>query len=369
MSEASSDDSPWRVTAGPLVAGHDAVLLDLDGVVYVGDEAVAGAVEGVAAIRRLGCSVAFVTNNAARAPDAVARHLTELGVAAEPDDVVTSAQAAAALLRSTLDEGSAVLTVGADGLRTALLERGLRAVAVVADEPVAVVQGFSPDTNWHMLMEACVAVRSGLPWVATNLDTTLPTPRGPAPGNGAFVDVVRRTTGVDPRVAGKPFRPLMDEAVSRTGSSRGLVVGDRLDTDVAGARAAGLPSLLVLTGVSGVADLLSAPSALRPDYVAADLGGLLAVHDAPVRQNGWWVERAVRGRWAQDREGLELEALDASQTAVDIRPRSGPEAALAAVRVACAVVWEHCDASAADVDVEQSRQALRPWTAPLGWDR
>ena len=109
------------------------------------------------------------------------------------------------------------------------------------DGPQAVVQGFSPQLSWPMLLEACVAVRSGLPWVATNLDATLPTPRGAAPGNGAFVDVVRRTTGVEPRVAGKPFRPLMDASVQRLHAERGLVVGDRLDTDLAGARRAGLP--------------------------------------------------------------------------------------------------------------------------------
>ncbi len=367
MIPTASDHPSWRRTAGPLVAAHDAVLLDLDGVVYVGDQAVEGAVRAVAAVRQQGRVVAFVTNNAARSPDVVARHLNELGVAASADDVVTSAQAAAALLRSTLPEGARVLAVGAEGLWAALRAVGLRPVAAVADEPVAVVQGFSPDTTWHTLLEACVAVRSGLPWVATNLDATLPTPRGAAPGNGAFVEVVRRTTGVEPQVAGKPFRPLMEEAVSRTGAQRALVVGDRLDTDLAGARAAGLPGLLVLTGVSGTTDLLTAPPALRPDHLAADLGGLLTTHDAPAQQAGWWVEGRVRGRWGVG--ALEMEVQDGVARGAAAGGGSRTALALAVVRVACAAVWQHADAGRGDVDVARVLDVLRPWTAPVGFDR
>jgi hypothetical protein len=151
-----------------------------------------------------------------------------------------------------------------------------------------------------MLLEACVAVSAGLPWVATNLDLTIPTPRGTAPGNGALVEVVRSTTGASPRVAGKPFRPLMDESCERTDALRPLVVGDRLDTDIAGAHAAGLPSLLVLTGVSGAADLLQATPELRPTYLSADLSGLHEAHGAPRRDGGSWVGARCRASWASD---------------------------------------------------------------------
>lgn len=369
MSAAPSGGSPWRACEGPLVDHHDAVLLDLDGVVYVAEHAVAEAVSAVGTVRERGCAVAFVTNNAARTPQAVAEHLAELGIPAEAADVVTSAQAAARMLQSCLPAGAPVLVIGAEGLRAAVSAVGLRPVAAMQDRPQAVVQGFSPETGWQMLVEACVAVRAGLPWIATNLDATLPTPRGPAPGNGAFVDVVRRTTGVQPQVAGKPRRPLIDEAVRRTGASCALVVGDRLDTDLAGARAAGLPGLLVLTGVSAIVDLLTAAPSQRPDHLAANLQGLLATHPAPSWRDGWWVEGAARARWASEAsvDRLELHVADShdGQPAAD----TGASAALAVVRTVCAATWQRCDAGDREVRLSEVRSAVRPWTAPLGWDR
>ena len=137
---------------------------------------------------------AFVTNNAARTPETVAAHLRELGVEAQPDDVVTSAQAAATLVLGRVGAGAAVLVVGGEGLRAALIERGLRPVTS-ADDAVAVVQGFAPDVDWQALAEGTFAVRRGLPWIAANLDSTVPTPRGMAPGNGALVGVIAQTTG------------------------------------------------------------------------------------------------------------------------------------------------------------------------------
>jgi glycerol-1-phosphatase len=289
----------WGSCSTALSEYHDVLLLDLDGVVYVGPQAVPEAPEALEVARRAGVRLAYVTNNAARPPDIVARHLTELGVPAEATDVVTSAQAAAAMLSAELPRQARVLAVGGAGLRQALIARGLTPVASAEDGPVAVVQGFAPETSWWMLLEACVAVNAGLPWVATNLDLTIPTPRGTAPGNGALVQVVRTATGKTPRVAGKPFRPLMDESCERTGAVRALVVGDRLDTDIAGAHAAGLPSLLVLTGVSGAADLLRATPELRPTYLAADLWGLHQPHAAPRREDGSWVGAGCRATWVE----------------------------------------------------------------------
>jgi HAD superfamily hydrolase (TIGR01450 family) len=258
---------------------------------------VRGAPEALAQARRQGTRLAFVTNNAARPPEVVARHLSELGIEAEPADVVTSAQAAATMLASELPAGARVLAVGGEGLRQALTAKGLTPVASADDGPVAVAQGFAPETSWTMLLEACVAVHAGLPWIATNTDLTIPTPRGTAPGNGALVEVVRTATGGTPRVAGKPFRPLMDESCVRTNAQRALVVGDRLDTDIAGAHAAGLPSLLVLTGVSGAPELLRAEPELRPTYLAADLFGLHRPHAAPRRDGDAWVGQFFRAFW------------------------------------------------------------------------
>jgi HAD superfamily hydrolase (TIGR01450 family) len=350
---------------------HDAVLLDLDGVVYVGEHAVPGAVEVIESIRHRGTAVAFVTNNASRTPSDVAAHLTRLGVAARASDVVTSAQAAAAMVRDLVPQGSAVLSIGAEGLAQALQEAGLHPVESMDEHPQAVVQGFSPRLSWPMLLEACVAVRAGLPWVATNLDATLPTPRGTAPGNGAFVDVVRRTTGVEPQVAGKPFRPLMDASVNRLRASRAVVVGDRLDTDLAGARRAGLPGLLVLTGITMARALLAAAPAERPDYLAADLHGLLDQHEAPRREDAAWALTSGPGA------GVSLRAyLDAAGDLHVDGPPAGPgdsgrALALAVLRLACSALWQGAGlGTAVSADrVEQACSTVRPWTSAQGWDR
>lgn len=278
----TTDGTPTlRPSRGTLLEDHDALLLDLDGVVYVGPHAVDHAPQALAAAVAAGVKLAYITNNASRPPSTVAEHLTALGVPAVVEDVVTSAQAAAKHLAATLPAGSPVLLVGGAGLREALVGAGLRPVDSLADSPVAVVQGFSPDLGWAQLAEATHAVRSGLPWTASNLDATVPTPGGPAPGNGLLVDLVARAAGRGPdAVCGKPERPLFDEAVARLGASSALVVGDRLDTDLQGARTAGLPGLLVLTGVTGVAELLAAGPHERPTQVARDLRGTAAVHPA-----------------------------------------------------------------------------------------
>ena len=259
----------------PPAAGYDVALVDLDGVVYRGPDAVPGAAEALAAAREAGMRLAFVTNNASRSPSAIAAHLSRLGVPAGAGDVVTSAQAAATLIAQRFPAGSPVLVAGAIGLRLALRERGLRPVSVAADRPVAVVQGYAPDMSYGLLAEAGIAVRDGAWYVATNADSTLPTPRGPQPGNGSLLQVIITATGTRPVVAGKPEPPLHAESIARTGAQRPLVIGDRLDTDIEGGVRGGADSLLVLTGVAAAADAVLAPASRRPTYLAAGLGGLL----------------------------------------------------------------------------------------------
>jgi len=295
------------VTAGqPLSDGtpqapsavYDVALLDLDGVVYVGPDAVPGVPEALSAARDAGMRLGFVTNNAARTPEEVAAHLTELGVPADPADVITSSQAAATVVVELFGSGARVLPVGGPGVAAALSATGLTVVHRAEDDPVAVVQGYGRDVGWAQLAEAVVAVRNGARHVATNTDATIPSPRGPLPGNGAMVGVVRDVTGVQPLVTGKPDPAMHAECVRRTGARRPLVVGDRLDTDVEGARAAGAASLLVLTGVTDPRTLLAARPDHRPDLLSADAGGLLTPHpsvtgDVPVwRCDGWTVRRA-----------------------------------------------------------------------------
>ncbi|MBV8931894.1 MAG: HAD-IIA family hydrolase [Kutzneria sp.] len=283
---------PDAASAGDLVARHDALLLDLDGTVYRGGEAVPGAAEAIHESRGRGVGIRFVTNNAARSPEQVAAHLTELGLAAEASEVNTSAEAGAAMLAERLSAGATVLVVGTDALAAEVAAVGLVPARVFSAEVAAVVQGHSPHTAWSDLAEACLAIRAGALWVACNTDPTLPTERGELPGNGSMVAALRAATDREPLTAGKPARPLLDQAIAAADARRPLVVGDRLDTDVAGAAAARLDALLVLTGVCTPKELLAAPAGLRPRYVAADLGGLFRP-SAEVEigeQPGWRVQ-------------------------------------------------------------------------------
>jgi glycerol-1-phosphatase len=279
-----------------LLSRFDVLLADLDGTLYRGRSAVPGAVDAVRGAAERGVRTVYVTNNASRHPSAVAEHLAELGFAARTEDVVASSQAAAAMLAEQLPAGARVLVVGTEALADEVTGRGLR-VVTAAGEADAVVQGHSPDTGWAQLAEATVAVRAGALWVACNLDATLPTERGPLPGNGAMVGVVRVSTGREPQVAGKPGPALLQEAARRTGAQRPLMIGDRLDTDIEGGRAADMATLLVLTGVSDAAELLAAPAEQRPDYVAADLDGLTARPEDLVfgPRPGWDVSVPERG--------------------------------------------------------------------------
>ena len=286
-----------------LLAAHDALLVDLDGVVRLADEAIPGAPEALAQAAAEDVRIAFVTNNAAMTGADVAAGLCELGVTARAKDVFTSSMAAAQLLAQRLPRGSRVLVVGGAGLREPVEEHGLVPVAGASEQPAAVVQGWSPDLTWALLAEAAVAVRAGAAWVATNRDATLPSPRGPLPGNGAMVQTVVMATGREPEVVGKPGPALFTTAAEALGAKRPLVIGDRLDTDIAGANAAGLPSLLVLTGVSTSDDLLAAPPAERPTYVGADLralgGPAVAISDGSDVGDGLDELRArCRATWA-----------------------------------------------------------------------
>ncbi|CAL9396584.1 HAD family hydrolase [Streptomyces sp. DH-12] len=300
-----------------LSEAYDTALLDLDGVVYAGGDAIEHAVPSLAAARDGGMRLAYVTNNALRTPDAVAAHLTELGVPAEAGDVITSAQAVARLIADQVPQGSRVLVVGGEGLRVALRERGLVPVESADDDPVAVVQGYGgPELPWGRFAEASYAVARGVPWFASNTDLTIPSGRGIAPGNGAAVEVVRIATGAEPQVAGKPLPPMHRETILRTGAERPLVVGDRLDTDIEGAFNGGVDSLLVLTGVTDGARLLAAPPHHRPTYVDADLRGLLTGQPEVVEAGGGfrcggWTAAAVAGRLELDGDGTPVDGLRA----------------------------------------------------------
>ncbi|WP_028815588.1 HAD hydrolase-like protein [Streptomyces flavidovirens] len=321
-------------SARALREAYDTALLDLDGVVYAGGAAIAHAVDALGVAREGGMHLAYVTNNALRTPDAVAEHLTELGVPARASDVITSAQAVARLIADQVPAGARVLVVGGDGLRVALRERGLVPVESADDDPVAVVQGYGgPDLAWGRFAEASYAVARGVPWFASNTDLTIPSARGIAPGNGAAVEVVRIATGAEPQVAGKPLPPMHRETILRTGAERPLVVGDRLDTDIEGANVGGVDSLLVLTGVTDAAQLLAAAPKYRPTYVDADLRGLLTGQPEVAGDDGGF----VCGGWTAAVRDGELVA-------------EGEGAALDGLRALCAAAWTYAGDGACGLD-------------------
>lgn len=273
---------------GSLIEDYDGIVCDLDGVVYRGHEAVPHAVESLLSALAAGVPVAYATNNASRTPAEVAAHLDALGLPGPCARVVTSAQAAARLVAQRCPVGSRVLAVGGPGVALAIEEAGLHAVSPHADrstEPVqAVVQGYGAQVGWTDLAEVAYAVQAGAFWVATNIDSTLPTERGLAPGNGALVAAVRLAVDMDPAVVGKPNTPLYELSASLLGTDIGrtLAIGDRLDTDIAGATAAGMDSLFVFGGVHRWIDVAGAEPAARPRYIATDLRSLQSVYAGPV---------------------------------------------------------------------------------------
>jgi len=322
----------------PLHTAYDVALLDLDGVVYIGGTAIPGAPEALRKAVKDGMRLAYVTNNAFRTPAAVADLLTGMAVPAAPQDVVTSAQAAARLLAEKLPVGAKVLVIGGTGLRLALRERGLVPVSTAAGQPQAVVEGYAPGIAYSAIAEGGLAVAAGALFVATNADSTLPGPYGVQPGNGSLIRVIAHATGAEPLVAGKPEPPLHHESVIRTGAEHPLVVGDRLDTDIEGAHRVGADSLLVLTGVTRPPALVTAPPHQRPTYVAADLSGLLTSYLGPERRDQGY----QCGDWTALRDGEKLTL-------------SGGGEPVLGLRALCAAAWSAPE----PVTTEAAEDALR----------
>jgi glycerol 3-phosphatase-2 len=320
-----------RASQVPLAEAYDLALVDLDGVAYRGHLPIPYASESLSTARVRGLRLVFVTNNASREPEDVADQLTGLDIPTSPGEVMTAAQACAALLRTRLEPGARVLVVGGAGLVTAVKTAGFEVVTSADARPDAVAQGYAAGVGWTQLAEAAYAVEGGAWHVASNLDLSLPTARGFAPGNGALVGAVVAATGVQPSSAGKPSPTMYRLAVERAGAERPLVVGDRLDTDLAGARSGGYPGLHVLTGVSTARDAVVAEPWLRPDYLGADLRALLEPHPAPrAVSDGWWDCAGRAARVADGRLELDRQA----PTGIDL------------VRAACAAAWDAVDSGA-----------------------
>lgn len=252
------------------LSGTDVIFADLDGVIYKGTNAVPFAVEALVSATSHS-RLAYITNNASRTPEAVAEHLRELGLPATAADVVNSPQAAVKLLATLVPAGSVILVIGGEGLITEVENAGFVVTFSAEDEPAAVIQGFAPHLGWADLAEASFALHSGIPWVATNTDWTIPVARGIAPGNGTLVSAVHLAVGRLPVFAGKPEKAIFDYARERFAASDPLVIGDRLDTDILGANRAGMRSALVLTGIDQAKQVLAADETMRPTYILDDL--------------------------------------------------------------------------------------------------
>ena len=259
---------------GPLLAErYDALFLDLDGVVYRGDEVVALVRETLEQVRERGARVLFLTNNSSRTAEQVAGKLAGLGVVAARDEVLTSGLATAAMLRRRGEDGKTAFVIGERGIRAALEGVGIRILDGEPERSDLVVVGWDRSVDYARLRTASLLVQRGARLVATNADASYPAPDGLWPGAGAILAAVTTTTGATPTVVGKPGRPLFEAALEVTGAERPLVVGDRLDTDIRGAIAMGFDSLLVFSGANRPADLVRSDD--LPTYVARDLSVLL----------------------------------------------------------------------------------------------
>lgn len=230
-----------------------ALILDMDGVLWKGDAPIGDLPATFKRIRERGLKFMFATNNGTKTPEEYQKKLADLGVDVEAEQVVTSALGIASMLERKFPHGTKIFMIGEDGIRVALEEKGFELLSVDnAPQAQVVVMGLDRSINFQKIAEATLLVRAGIPFYTTNTDRTFPIPRGEIPGAGSWLAVITSATGVEPIVAGKPFPYLMELALERLGTSKEetLVVGDRLETDIAAGQAVGCPTALMLSGVS-----------------------------------------------------------------------------------------------------------------------
>ena len=250
------------------------LIIDMDGVLWRGEQPIEGleAFFEMASDKKIGFVLA--TNNASRTPESYVRKLSQFGVDIPAECILTSAQAAAAYLGDQAPPGAPVYALGMEGLREALLERGFRLVEEGAEY---VVVGWTVDLSWQQLAAATVQIRQGARFIGTNPDVTFPSEAGLMPGNGAVLAALEAATGIQPVVVGKPHPHLYQEAMLRMAGSpkNTAVIGDRLDTDIAGGARMGMFTILVLSGISTTDDQGS--WSVKPDLVCSDIGELTRI--------------------------------------------------------------------------------------------
>lgn len=255
---------------------YDCALFDLDGVIYLGPDVVPGIPEAVTELRRRGVKLGFVTNNAGRSARVVVKHLNDLGIVCESDDVVTSAQAIARLMARELPAGAKVQVCGSQALADEIADVGFQVVHDYRDNPAAVVQGYDPNLSWPSVDNAGLAIQAGARWFASNTDMYRPTEQGFVPGVGAQIAALRTVApDIEITIAGKPCPPLLQETIAKKDTLHPVFVGDRLDTDIEGAYNVGIDSFMVFTGAHGKYDLAVAPVKLRPSAIGWNIGDML----------------------------------------------------------------------------------------------
>lgn len=313
----------------------ETLLLDLDGVIYEGNNKVVDAVESITALSEAGIKVGYVTNNSSRKPETIADQLRGFGLELSPDDVISSAQAGVELLTNMIPAGSKVLVVGGEGLRYEVKNAGFELVELSDDKPAAVIQGFAPEVGWKDLAEASYSIQGGAKWVATNQDWTIPREKGLAPGNGTLVSAVHTAVGQLPVVAGKPERAIFETAMRKFETKSAIYVGDRLDTDVVGANKAGLGSALVMTGVTTRKELLAAKADFRPAFTLGTLKDLRSPYRSP----------------SKTKRGYKLGDAEVELLGEKVVVSFGDPNSLDALKAACLTIW-NCGTPIHLLDVE-----------------
>jgi 4-nitrophenyl phosphatase len=250
------------------------LIIDMDGVLWRGDEPMPDLQAFFEFLRRRGVGFVLATNNSSRTPEQYVEKLARFGVEMDTESILTSSQVAAAYLADQAPPGTHVYAIGKEGVRRALEQHGF---VVTEEEAAYVVVGWNTDLVWDELATASLLIHRGAGFIGTNPDVSYPTERGPVPGNGAQLAAIAATTGVAPVVTGKPEPRMYEEALRRMGAgpSTTAVIGDRLDTDLAGGVRLGLTTVLVLSGIASEADVVN--SSIKPDVVCADIGELMRV--------------------------------------------------------------------------------------------
>lgn len=250
------------------------LIVDMDGVLWRGKQSLPGAADLLRMLRRRSIPFVLVTNNASASPTGVRAKLQGMGVDVREAEVLGAAEATAAWLADHQARGTPVYVIGEAALRTALSHAGFQ-MASRSDGVHSVIVGLDRQVNWHMLEEAALAIQAGALFVGTNPDLSFPTERGFAPGNGAILAALQAATGAMPVIIGKPEPHLFTQALDRLGTpaQATLALGDRLETDILGGQRAGLPTALLLTGVTRREDLSVSP--IKPNWIFEDLPGFI----------------------------------------------------------------------------------------------